>query len=108
MHNPGQGGAPQQHPPQHPHFSSSTHSASTLQSGVTDRSLFADDVDAVAAAASAAAGVATGGGMLERRRHLDAVRNRVSVAALSILEYYAENAGRGIADVLQVGVCVCV
>lgn len=93
------------------HFSSSIHSTPSVQSGVTDRSLYADDDSAAAAAAAAAAASATGLatlggtgglGMLERRRHLDAVRNRVSVASLSILEYYAETAGRRIADVLQV------
>lgn len=100
-------------PAPQPHFSSSIHSIPSVQSGITDRSLYADDDSAAASAAAAAAaaasatGLATLGGsgglgMLERRRHLDAVRNRVSVASLSILEYYAEIAGRRIADVLQV------
>lgn len=100
-------------PAPQPHFSSSVHSTPSVQSGVTDRSLYADDDSAAASAAAAAAAAAsatglatlggTGGlGMLERRRHLDAVRNRVSVASLSILEYYAETAGRRIANVLQV------
>lgn len=81
-----------------PHFSSSIHStrsASTLLSGVTDRSLDGDDDSSVAMAAGV-------GGVLERRRQLDAVRNRVSLASLSILEHYAETTGRILADVLQV------
>lgn len=53
---------------------------------------------------SANANAAGSGGALSlgRRRQLDAVRSRVSSAALFILEYYAETTGRKFADVLDV------
>lgn len=93
------------HAPHH-HFSSSIHStrsASTLLSGLTERSMELDEDAAAVAAAAAAAGVGGGSwGVLGRRRQLDAVRNRVSAASLRILDHYAEATGRGLADALQV------
>lgn len=80
------------------HFSGSVHStrsASTLKSGVTDKSLDGNDDDATGAGAG-------GGPVLGRRRQLDAVRNRITSASHLILEYYAETTGRRLADALQV------
>ncbi|CAN0059941.1 unnamed protein product, partial [Hapterophycus canaliculatus] len=91
-------------PPPSMHFSGSVHStrsaSSTLKSAVTDRSIETGEDEAAAVAAAAG-----GGPVLGRRRQLDAVRNRVSSASLSILEHYAETAGRRLADVLQASDC---
>lgn len=88
-------------PPPSMHFSGSVHStrsaSSTLKSAVTDRSMETGEDEAAAAVAFAGGG----GPVLGRRRQLDAVRNRVSTASLSILEHYAETTGRRLADVLQ-------
>eukprot|EP00752_Nemacystus_decipiens_P003214 g2975.t1 len=100
-------------PPPSMHFSGSMHStrsaSSTLKSvGATAGAAGPDDGggggDDDSASASVGGGSGGGGGPpLGRRRQLDAVRHRVSAAALVILEHYAETAGRRLADVLEVG-----
>ena len=86
------------------HFSGSMHStrsaSSTLKSvgGTAGGTAGADDGSGGGDDDSAG-----GGGLsLGRRRQLDAVRSRVSAAALFVLEHYAETTGRRLADILEV------
>lgn len=106
-------------PPPSMHFSGSVHStrsaSSTLKSvgattgggGVVGGGAAADDrsLDGGGGGDDDSAGANSAGGgvsALGRRRQLDAVRSRVSSAALFILEHYAETTGRKLADVLEV------
>lgn len=100
-------------PPPSMHFSGSVHStrsaSSTLKSVGATAAAAATTDDGGADDDSASANAASGGGALSlgRRRQLDAVRNRVSAAALFILEHYAETTGRRFADVLEVSFFFC-
>lgn len=98
-------------PPPSMHFSGSVHSTRSASSTLKSVGATAggggggggDDDDSTASAANAAGGGGGGALSLGRRRQLDAVRSRVSSAALFILEHYAETTGRRLADVLEVG-----